>query len=241
MGKVIDRPRASLKAAFQLAEAVDSFAGSCSVALAAEKLGKKESGAFNAVIGAAGKYGLVDSKAGKLFVTPLYREYKLAYTPEDAKKIMVEALLHPPLFKGIAQRFNGQKLPLGHFEKMLIREFDVPDDVASRVAGYFLDGAKQAGLLNGEGVLTIDSAATEILPETSEDEAVTGLSSVLAPAFDTPAIPNTTVVTKSSEDFSIHINGPGINFSIVAKEPDDLEMVQIMLRKIEKSLKSSSI
>jgi len=41
MAKLTDYPRASLRAALQLAEAVDGFAGNCSAELAAEKLGKK--------------------------------------------------------------------------------------------------------------------------------------------------------------------------------------------------------
>jgi len=66
MAKIIEYPRASLRSALQLADAVAGFAGSCSTELAAEKLGKKMSGAFQALVSATVKYRLIESKAGKL-------------------------------------------------------------------------------------------------------------------------------------------------------------------------------
>lgn len=237
MPKIIDYPRTSLRAALQLAEAVDSFAGSCSAELAAEKLGKKISGAFSALISSSVKYGLIDSKAGKLSITPLYREYKLAYTAEDANKNLTEALLRPPLFRAIFERFSGQKLPVGHFEKMLIREFDVPDDMASRVAGYFIDGAKQAGLLSGDNLLSNGKEQFDNVEDLDAQEVVNiETLPVKQPEHLSNDIAFGNQRALASESFAIQIKGPGINFSIEVKDSDDLEIVQVMLRKIEKVL-----
>lgn len=246
MPKIIDYPRASLRNAIQLAEAVDGFAGSCSAELAAEQLGKKITGAFSAQIGAAVKYGLIDSKGGKLTVTPLYREYKLAYTPEEAASYLREALLSPPMFKEIYGKFKGQKLPIVYFEKMLIREFGVSQDMGSRVAGYFLDGAKQVGLLNNENFLVPDLAPSDG-GELQSDEKSAALAVVQTVKVEDEDVRQDTVENKGRqapnpvivEDFWFNIRGPGMNFSIEIKDADDLEIVQVMLRKVEKMLKSN--
>lgn len=251
MAKIIDYPRASLRAALQLAEAVDSFAGNCSIQLAAEKLGKKVSGAFQAQISAAVKYGLIDSKAGKLTITSLYRSFKLAYTPEESAQYLQNALLAPPLFASIYQKFKGQKLPITHFEKMLMREFEVPDDLASRVSSYFLDGAKLAGLLNSENALigtgTADNTEPEeVIEETFKSDNVQGrnLSEESNPGASAPDSNLKQIAlgeVNQAEDFWLNIRGPGVNFSIEIRDTDDLEIVQVMLKKITKALKSNNV
>jgi hypothetical protein len=247
MAKIIEYPRASLRSALQLADAVAGFAGSCSTELAAEKLGKKMSGAFQALVSATVKYRLIESKAGKLSTTILYRNFKLAYTPEETEMRLREALLSPPLFANIYERFKGQKLPVSHFEKMLIREFDVPDEVASRVSGYFLDGAKQSGLLNSDGCLV-----------SSAGEGANEIEVLLDDAIATPDIPASVLLDGTNnvavgdslqksavgsatahDEYLINIRGPGINISIEVKELDDLDIVQVMLRKIERALKQA--
>lgn len=240
MAKIIDYPRGSLRNSLQLADAVDGFAGNCSIELAAEKLGKKVSGAFQALISSAVKYGLIDNKAGKLSTTQLYRDLKLAYTPEESAQTLRRALLAPPLFSNIYERFKGQKLPISHFEKMLVREFDVPDDLSSRVSGYFLEGAKQAGLLDGDVLIApgvSDSPAGEIIETGDEDENSDVVESNATASVSVPKAP---IVNEPvpSDDYWLNIRGPGMNFSIEIKDSDDLEIVGVMLKKISKALKT---
>jgi hypothetical protein len=225
---------------------VDGFAGSCSAELAAEKLGKKISGAFSALIASASKYGLIDNKGGKLTVCPLYRSYKLAYTPDEATKILREALLSPPLFSSIYNKFKGQKLPIEHFEKMLIKEFEVPDDMASRVCSYFLEGAKQSSLLNSDNVLVMEEETSS--GDADEEDAKPALASLPVAVeqedkYDQASHDNKQRALSGNgvvvEDFWLNIRGPGVNFSIEIKERDDLDIVQIMLKKIERALKTS--
>jgi hypothetical protein len=244
MAKIIDYPRASLRAALQLAEAVDGFAGSCSVELAAEQLGKKVSGAFSAQIGATAKYGLIESKGGKLTICPLYRNYKLAYTPEESAKYLREALLSPPLFKDIYDRFKGQRLPIAHFEKMMIREFQVPEEIASRVAGYFLDGAKQCGLLSSDNFLAAEGSIAEEDAIATEENGSLAVVAMPTPQSDRDLGQDAEKVRSTLgsvvEDYWINIRGPGMNFSIEVKEADDLQIVQFTLKKIEKALMARS-
>lgn len=242
MAKIIDYPRVSLRSALQLAEAVDGFAGSCSAVLAAEKLGKKLSGAFSAQIASASKYRLLENKGGKLSVTSLYRNFKLAYTPEEANTCLREALLSPPLFRSVYERFKGQKLPVEHFEKMLIKEFEVPDELASRVAGYFLEGAKQCDLLNGDNTLLADLRVV-LTDDVVEEEKVSPFSvlqesSVVEENTRENGLKTTLPPSISDDDYHLSIRGPGTSFSIEIRDRDDLEIVQIMLKKIERAISS---
>lgn len=245
MAKIREYPKASLRAALQLADAVDGFAGSCSAELAAEKLGRKISGAFSTLVASTAKYGLIENKSGKLSICPLYRSYKLAYTPDEAMKYLREAVLSPPLFHAIFERFHGQRLPIEHFEKMLIREFEVPEDFSSRVASYFLEGVKQAGLLSGENYLTALSLAPDVgSGETSieEDDVVRAsnqpeVASTAVAEARPRAAAGGAVIGVSPDDFWINIRGPGMNFSIEIQDVDDLELVRSTLRKIERAIK----
>lgn len=254
MAKIIEYPRASLRSSLQLAEAVDSFAGSCSPELAAEKLGKKLSGSFSALIGACVKYRLISSKFGKLSITPTYREYKLAYTPEEAAVHLRAAFLSPPLFRSIHDRFKNQLLPVQHFQKLLVREFDVPEPIASRIVIYFLDGAKQCNLLGADNLL-LEQISEDSSERGDQDEGISVAgatafsgggtatkeegdsalddSSGNSPLRNSGALP----LNKNSRNFDVSFQGPGINISLEIAELDDLELVNVMLRKIEKALK----
>lgn len=235
MAKIVDYPRASLENSLQLAEAVSSLGGSCSVEMAADKMDRKVSGAFNALVSAAVKYGLIASKDGKLSVQPLYRSIKLAYSDTEKRGFLGEALLSPPLFRAIVDRFEGQVLPTEHFEKLLVREFSVPDDLASRIAQYFLQGAKQAGLVSGAGVISragieADQPAGEINSDLDEGDRGAGGSQPRQSADQQqPDI--------SSKEYSISFKGPGLNSTIVVREQEDLLIVDAMLKKVSKALR----
>jgi hypothetical protein len=242
LAKQIDYPRASLKNSLLLAEAVDQLGGSCSTELAADKLGKQMSGAFAALVGAAVKYNLLTSKKGQLAVTQLYRNRTLAYTLDEANSNLQIAFLSPPLFKAIFERFENKTLPVSHFEKLLIREFGVPADIASRLATYFLEGAKQCELFGenhilrkpftnaeneSDSTITSDEEEPSALPVTQEKAPVPMQVPILQP--------------QGADDegmFSVRIKGPGMDSLIVINEEDDLDIVEIMLKKIRRRLKA---
>jgi hypothetical protein len=245
MPKIVDYPRASLKASLDLADAVDSLGGTTSVDMAAERQGKKVGGAFQAIIGAAVKYGLLDSKSQKLSVTKLYKDYKLAYTEEEAQQHLRKALLSAPLFRAIYDRFIGRELPVAHFEKLLIREFEVPQDIASRVGSYFLDGTSQVGLLApdnkliGDGDSVVEPAEKPALLE--DNPSTPNLSAaplaerntVIEQPEQPPALQNET------KHYTVRISGPGMNTSIEVRESDDLLIVEAILKKVERALKNN--
>lgn len=243
MPKLIDYPRASMKNCMALSDAVNDLGGECSAAMAADKLDKQpKSGAYHALVSSAAKYGLLNNKKGQLSITPLYRDIKLAYDESEAQKVIQKAFLTPPLFAAIYDRFENKPLPVSHFEKLLIREFDVPDNFASRVSKYFIEGAKASALL-GEG--NILSRASESTDETIESDLPEDFSPNTSTVPSSGADTHTTnkpthkdIPHPAEEDgkFSIRIRGPGMDSLIVVNEQEDLYIVKAMLKKVEKRL-----
>lgn len=233
MGKQIDYPRASLKNSVDLAQAIDDLGGKCSIEMAADKLSKKVSGAFQALVGSAVRYGLISSKKGELEVSGLFRDHKLAYSKEEADVALTIAFLTPPLFRSVFDRFEGRELPVSHFEKLLIREFGVPDQISSRVSKYFLEGAKQCALLSADNQLNAKTASLnttddlEDKDETSSDED--------AGTIDTPS----NDVVDDDGKYSVRIKGPGMDSVIVVNDEEDLLIIKAMLKKVEKKFKAS--
>ncbi len=244
MPKIIDYPRSSLQNSLELARAVDSLGGDCNVETVAEKSGRKIGGAFTALTSGAAKYGLVSTAKGRLSTTELFREYKLAYNASDAEQALKKAFLRVPVFARIFEKFRGNNLPTEIFDKLLIREFGVSDADASRVAGYFLDGAKISGLLKDDKlVASADPLETSSEAASTANDAATGSSqtSVGQGGSIAPTIVRAAVASASTTDlFHIRITGPGMDSVIQINEPDDLSIVEIMLRKVAKQLTAKS-
>ena len=225
MPKEVDYPRGSLRKSLELAQAVADLGGNCKIESSASKLGKKDSGAFRALVSAADKYGVIRNKRGQLSTTDLFREYTLAYSKEDEVRVLQKAFLGVPLFRKIVDRFQSTKIPVDIFEKLLIKEFDVRDQIASRVTKYFLDGAKTVQLLNKDNTLIASNTVAEEIENNSEN-----------PTPPVPAITN----KSDKEVFSVTISGPGINSSITILEQGDLDIVETMLKKVRRKLQEVS-
>lgn len=234
MPKIVDYPRASLLNSLELADAVSSLGGSCSGSMAAERLNRKEGGAFTALVSAATKYGLVSSKGGKLTVQQVYRDYKLAYNDVERRNALRSALLSPPMFHAIYERFEGKPLPVEHFEKLLIREFDVPQEQASKVSTYFLEGADQAALLGAGNILTTLVSSSDVEAPDADGGIADGDESEVAPLRPNSGIGKTEPLGPA--DYAITFRGPGLNSTIVVAEDEDLLIVEAMLKKVKKAL-----
>lgn len=237
MARQIDYPRASLKNCLQLAQAVDDLGGKCSTEMAADKLNKKVSGAFAALVGSAGRFGLISSKKGQLEITALFRDHKLAYTKKEADVALTLAFLTPPLFRGIFDRFEGRELPVSHFEKLLIREFSVPDQISSRVSKYFLEGAKQCTLLDSDNRLSAHILNEHEAAEDENDRSEPGQADEETKLDESDRIDNgarNQEILEDSGKFSVRIKGPGMDSMIVVNEEEDLLIIQAMLKKVER-------
>jgi hypothetical protein len=243
MPKILDYPRGSLKTALELADAVDALGGEASIEMAADKLGRKVSGAFSALTSSANKYGLIDSKSQRMSVTALYRDYKLAYSPEEEKSALRTALLKPPIFQSIVDRFANRALPLTHFEKLLEREFGVPNDWASRVASYFIDGARDVGLLGDGNIVLVQPDGSSATDSRAEEEQELNLADE-ASAVALNQVRSNSIVSgidaqAASEHYVITISGPSINTTIRVLDEDDFAILQATLRKVEKAISTT--
>jgi hypothetical protein len=228
MPKIIDYPRASLQRSFALAEALDKLGGEASNEMAAESMGNKMGGAFKALISSAVKYGLISSSKGRLKTEPLFQDYKLAYSESQKQEAIRRAFLSAPLFAAITTRLRGQAIP-GHFEKLLIREHGVPEDTASRIASYFTEGARDAGIIGPNGVITIPSPGSSTQAGPS--------SSPTSEADDPEDASDTEVSAPFVRGYTVRITGPGLDTRIGIKDEEDVDIVEAMLKKVRRLLK----
>lgn len=235
MPKISDFPRASLPKAIELAKAVDSLGGQCDPEMAAGKLGRKTGGAFKDLIAAANKFGFLESRKQRLYTTNRFRDLKLAYDKRAEIEIVQEAFLGVPLFQKIAERFQGKKLPREIFEKLLVKEFEVPEVMAGRVAMYFIEGAITIGLLGPDDQIQLKSEITTdgiSEEQVAEEEVATAPNEVsLAPQQYSAPVDHTR--------YTVSIRGPGIQTDIAIHEAEDLDIVEVMLKKIRRKLEES--
>jgi hypothetical protein len=227
----LEYPRASFRAAFELAEAVDSLGGNCSAELGAEKIGNKMGGAFSYILASAQKFGLVTYKLGQLSTSSLYRNIKLSYTDEEKNALLIEAFLLPPVFSRLYERFKGKELPVTVLEKMLIKEYGVDDNAASRIKKYFIEGAKTTNLLDSQGKLKTLEAQKKQEEEIVETEEIQIIPQNASFSDNT----NNNVISLSDlDEYVFHITGPGINSKISIRDEDDFTLLEVMIRKIKK-------
>ena len=241
MPRLIEHPRASFKNGLEVAASVDYIGGSCTIDICAEKMKKKVSGAFKGLISAGVKHGLVTMKKEVLSTTELYRTYKLAYDEKEKTETLRKAFLYPPLYQKIYERFKGKDLPVAMLDKILIREFGVEEVYASRVSGYFIDGAKASSILeNGklvDNIKVVLTEPTDDIPDDDETEIVNnGETQKKVIQQETLNIN----LSNANDTFTIAIVGPGMNTKIAINEEDDLLILEAMLNKIKKKLREGS-
>jgi hypothetical protein len=228
MPRSIEYPSASFKSAQDMANAVDALGGSCSTEMCAQKMGNKLGGGFNYIISAAQKFNLINHKSGQLAISQLFRDIKLSYTDAERNKLLISSFLSPPVFNRLYERFKGKELPVAMLDKMLIKEYEVDDNVAGRLKKYFIDGAKSVGLLNDKNQLQL----IEINPneETNETETLQIIP-------DSPILSesNSNIISLSDlDEYVFHITGPGINSRVAIREEEDFIILEAMIRKIKK-------
>lgn len=235
MGKKIEYPRASLAAALDVGNAVYELGGHSSVQTCADKMNKKVSGAFQALISAADKFGFIDNQRGDLTSTDLFNQYKHAYSDEEEQSLLRRAFLSSGVFYDLYERFRGMAVPEEILDRILVREFDVPPQAASRISGYFTHGAKQVGLLDEENkLIDFDGAESEDLEKTevSTDQNVSAQPSVV----ETNAEIQPIMQSANSDAFSVQFRGPGLNTTIEISEEHDVLIVNAVLQKIMKKM-----
>lgn len=228
MPRTVDYPRASLIKALELAKAVHELGGSSTIETAADHLGKKVSGAFNSLVSTAVKYDFIDSKKGTLAITDHFKEFIHAYDEEEEKALLRKSFFKIPIFHELYERFKNAKLPIQTLEKILIREFDVAEKIASRVSTYFVNASKETELLNSDFTFNkfnsenVISSEKEELDNKKEDK-----------------IEKQKEIDGQSEEYKITISGPAdFNFSQVIKKEGDFIVIEAILNNIKEKIKA---
>jgi hypothetical protein len=237
--KLIEHPRSSLPRSIALAEAIDHLGGEATIESAADAMGNKVGGAFRALISGASKYNLVSLNKGRLKTEALFRDWKLAYSENEKQDALRRAFLSAPLFDAIAKRLDGKPIP-GHFENLLIREYSVPEDDASKVAGYFVEGARMSGIVGAGGVISVGSngppasTSSTIVPTSAtsfpQNQFATDLEDVASGLAPLP--------TKNQDCMTVRIVGLGMDEKVNIETEEDLEIVEVLLKKARRLLKN---
>lgn len=238
MPKIIEYPRASFQRVLEMADAIEYLGGKCTVQNCADRLGVKVTGSFNALIGAAKKHGLVDSKKETLLTTELYKRIKLAYDENEKRQNLRFAFLAPPTYSKVYEKFKGRELPIQMLDKLLIREFGVDSERAQRIMNYFIEGAKYCELLIDNKL--VDTNNNEVSINDNEDETeeefvetVNSNSNKSQPELQKN---ETLQLSASAETYVVHIYGPGMNSKLSISEEEDLIILDAMISKLKKRM-----
>lgn len=239
MPKTLDYPYAAFKSCLEVADAVDDLGGSCTTETCAHKLDKQPtSGGFKMILSSSVKYGLISNNRGTLTVSPEYKLIKHAYTEEEKSTILKKLFLKPSVFSSLHKRFTGKALPVEMLDKIMIREMGVDENTASRVGGYFVKGMKEVGLMSPTNmVLPLEEEEVEAHYSENKDSE----SPSIAPQVKSNDLsqPLPVSLSNSPSMFTISITGPGVNNTFQILEEEDLEWVEVAIRKIKRTLKKS--
>lgn len=232
MPKEIDYTNDSFEKSLNLAEAIHSIAP-CSAAAAAKKLKRKSStsGSFNNLIASTKKFGLIDMLDDKLVTTELFRNIKNAYSITEKNELLRQAFLGVKLYGELYNRFKTKGYPEDTIRVILIREYDVGEKNANRIAGYFKNGAILCGLLNDDNTFTdiAEPIGVEVVTDVEKSSDVGDLK------------------TDLEDEYIISIKGPSGNLvgPIIIIDLDQFEFTKnsviIALELIEKKLKEKKL
>ena len=246
MPKQLNYPRATLKNALGLADAVNALGGDCNAGTCADKLNYKgghKNGAFTALTSATVKHGLITSKSETLSVTDLYSQINLSYTDAERQEHLQTAFLAPPLYRRIYEKFKGKELPVDILERMLIREYEVDQGSASRIAGYIIDGSRYVGLLVDNRFVEHVKAQEAVVIEPEQEQVTKMESDQTTPSGDAvnPDVPQPTPGVTDKGEFNeagyrFTIVGPDMNATYKLQDEDDFAIIDITLRKVKRRL-----
>ncbi len=239
MPKNLNYPLASFQKTYELANAVDALGGSCTVENAAQKMQRKVSGGFMVIISSAQKFSLLSFEKGLITITEEYKLIKHSYTNSERMDLLRKAFLKPQVFTLLYDRFKGRELPTEMLDKILIREFGVEENTAGRVAGYFAEGLKTYGLLNGSNIVEDNQKliSDQTVVELPKDKVVASAEKPSPQKIDKKVV-DASFINEKSAQYEVQLSGPGIDSKISIEDEDDLLILEAMLRKIRKGLNS---
>jgi hypothetical protein len=151
--------------------------------LAKLNLASKTSRSYTYRLSSAKEFGLV-TKSGRgdsarVALTALGRRLQMPESPLEVQAARAAAFLTPPLYQQLVQRYGGMPLPDAKgLANVLARDFAVLQSVSTIAAQAFLESARQAGWVNGNGRL---QAANDVAAGTGAAQRPLGAHQEAAP------------------------------------------------------------
>lgn len=193
------------------------------------------------IISSAQKFNLVGFDKGIITISENYKLIKHAYTSSERLNFLKKSFLAPQVFTILYERFKGKALPVEMLDKILIREFEVEEITAGRVAGYFTEGLKTCGLLNGNIVIA-DTVNTELPAENlvhdiqPKQEILTEKENT-EPALKQPDASFSTVKSATPKDYyEVQLSGPGIHTTLNLEIEEDVLILEAIIKKVRKNI-----
>jgi hypothetical protein len=209
MPKKLNYPLFSLEKSLLSAKKAYQQGNSLSKAKFAAILNQKISGPFHNLLSALSKFDLLKTKKNQIIITDLLKNIMLSYSKEEKKKYLQESFLKIPLYKKLWQNYETKKIPIEILEKILVKEYEIPVTITTKVKNNFLADLK---FLN----LSAPSEAQKTSSPTSEKNS------------KNPELLNTT--------YLVHITGQNLNFEMEINNQQDLKIVEMILEKLKKNL-----
>jgi len=147
-------PIYDLGTALRISEKIErEGAGRLGEATLAISLGQSiKSSGFRLRLLSAKQFGLIAKEGDDLATTPTAKSIIKPMRPEERLQGLSTAFLNIPLFKEVANRFNGTPLPQGQaFRNVLEREFHIEASRVQDAERKILDSAREADVLIVKG------------------------------------------------------------------------------------------
>lgn len=141
-----------------------------------DAIGKSpESGPSRALISASAKYGLTKGGTQAEFIELTDEGRKVVddtFTPVQRKRAAVEcAITSVPAFKGLYEKFEGNKLPSKAVLTDAVQDFDVDEESSEQAVDIFLENLQSVELLQtlsgAERIVSVDHLIESTPPEAS--------------------------------------------------------------------------
>lgn len=195
----------------------------------AKHLGYKNarSGRAGTVLGTIRMYGLIEKGPDRKDVISKNVQ-KFRYTPKQKEKyeICQEWLNSPKLFSYFLEKYPSTLPSDEAFRYELIHDFDFDERSANHFIQLFKDSYNFCLSFNTQ------STDEQVEQPTEQHSGEENTNTVENESLSTSA----PIADATEQMFRVQIVGPNINSIINITEPDDLEIVKIMLKKIEKNL-----
>lgn len=150
-------PYTSLSSALKIAEAVKLLAGVRSQvqisSLASHLQDGEKSAAFRQRIAGSKAFALITGR-GSFSLTPTAQRYYFPTSESERASAVLDILTAPIAFRELVKRFDGSRLPeRSIIANLLHRELRVPESWKDRVAAFFENAARLAGVIDESGFL----------------------------------------------------------------------------------------